>query len=112
MGQLYTLLAVYKLNWHFALTSCLGNREVDEDDEAAPWKEQEHWESDQIKKASMHVGAKDRKGSAQEYDFVFDDQIDFIKDLALAGDVVRYSIKTPLQVVLHLGGTDLDSPQA
>lgn len=64
-------------------------REVDEDEEAAPWKEQEHWETDQIKKASMHVGARDQKASAQEYEFVFDDQIDFIKDMALAGDVVR-----------------------
>jgi hypothetical protein len=67
---------------------CTGCREVDEDDEAAPWKEQENWESDQIKKASMKVGAKDKK--TQEYEFVFEDQIDFIKDMALAGDVVSF----------------------
>ncbi|CAL8468358.1 g7898 [Coccomyxa elongata] len=62
-------------------------REVDEDDEAAPWKEQENWEADQIKKASMKVGSKDKVKQAQQYEFVFEDQIDFIKDMALAGDV-------------------------
>lgn len=64
-------------------------REVDEDDEAAPWKEQENWEADQIKKATMKVGSKDKAKQAQQYDFVFEDQIDFITDMALAGDVVR-----------------------
>ncbi len=64
-------------------------REVDEEDEATPWKEQENWEVDKIKTASMKVGSKDRAKKAQEYDFVFEDQIDFIKDMALAGDVVR-----------------------
>ena len=64
-------------------------REVDEEDEATPWKEQENWEADQIKKATMKVGSKDKAKQAQQYEFVFEDQIDFIKDLALAGDVVR-----------------------
>ncbi|EIE19374.1 P-loop containing nucleoside triphosphate hydrolase protein [Coccomyxa subellipsoidea C-169] len=62
-------------------------REVDEEDEATPWKEQENWEVDKIKTATMKVGSKDRAKKAQEYDFVFEDQIDFIKDMALAGDV-------------------------
>lgn len=64
-------------------------REVDEDGEGAPWKEQETWEGEQIKKASMHVGAQDRARAAAQYDFVIDDQIEFIKDQALAGDLVR-----------------------
>jgi pre-mRNA-splicing factor ATP-dependent RNA helicase DHX16 len=64
-------------------------REVDEEDEATPWKEQENWEADQIKKATMKVGSKDKAKQAQQYEFVFEDQIDFIKDMALAGDVVR-----------------------
>ena len=63
-------------------------REVDEDGEGAPWKEQETWEGEQIKKASMHVGAQDRAAAAAQYDFVIDDQIEFIKDQALAGDLV------------------------
>ena len=64
-------------------------REVDEDNEAAPWKEQENWEGEQIAKASMAVGARDKPKQAQQYDYVFEDQIDFITDMALAGDVVR-----------------------
>ena len=35
------------------------------------------------------VGAKDKKAAAQAYEYVFEDQIDFITDMALAGDVVR-----------------------
>ena len=62
---------------------------MDEDGEGAPWKEQETWEGEQIKKASMHVGAQDRARAAAQYDFVIDDQIEFIKDQALAGDLVR-----------------------
>lgn len=73
-------------------------REVDEDDEAAPWKEQENWEADQIKKASMKVGSKDKVKQVQQYEFVFEDQIDFIKDMALAGDVV--SSYSPLRCFL------------
>ena len=75
-------------------------REVDEDNEAAPWKEQENWEGEQIAKASMAVGAKDKPKQAQQYDYVFEDQIDFITDMALAGDVVRCS----LLPVLHCSG--------
>ena len=67
-------------------------REVDEDNEAAPWKEQENWEGEQIAKASMAVGAKDKAKEAQQYEYVFEDQIDFITDMALAGDVVRNSL--------------------
>ena len=33
----------------------MARREVDEDNEAAPWKEQENWEGEQIRKASMKV---------------------------------------------------------
>ncbi|KAK9845793.1 hypothetical protein WJX81_002540 [Elliptochloris bilobata] len=62
-------------------------REVDEDGEGAPWREQETWEGEQIKKASMRVGAQDRAAAAAQYDFVIDDQIEFIKDQALAGDL-------------------------
>ncbi len=62
---------------------------MDEDNEAAPWREQENWEGEQIRKASMQVGAKDKKAAAQQYEYVFEDQIDFITDMALAGDVVR-----------------------
>ena len=77
-----TKSAAVLMRWH----GC--GREVDEDGEGAPWKEQETWEGEQIKKASMHVGAQDRAAAAAQYDFVIDDQIEFIKDQALAGDLV------------------------
>ncbi|KAL4546348.1 hypothetical protein Ndes2526B_g01575 [Nannochloris sp. 'desiccata'] len=68
-------------------------READEENAAAaeaPWAQQEAFEAEQIKKASIKVGAKDKhirnKGKEQAYDFVFEDQIDFIVDAYLAGD--------------------------
>ena len=84
---------------------------MDEDDEAAPWKEQENWEADQIKKASMKVGSKDKAKQAQQYEFVFEDQIDFIKDMALAGDVVStYHILTAFSVIAPHPTSLLGSP--
>jgi len=70
-------------------------RETEENGEGAPWKEQETWEGEQIKKASMRVGAQDRAAAAAAYDFVIDDQIEFIKDQALAGDLVRLRSAVP-----------------
>ena len=63
-------------------------RDVEDDEEATPWKEQENWEADQIRKASMGVGSKDRKKGQKEYDLVLPDQIEFITDMVMAGDVV------------------------
>ena len=60
-------------------------RDVKEDEETTPWAEQQTWESEQIKKASMKVGSKDKK--KQEYDLVFEDQIDFIIDHVEKGDL-------------------------
>lgn len=64
---------------------------MEDDEEATPWKEQETWEADQIKKASMAVGTKDRKKGQKQYDLVLPDQIEFITDMVMAGDVVRAS---------------------
>jgi pre-mRNA-splicing factor ATP-dependent RNA helicase DHX16 len=65
-------------------------READEETAAAadaPWAQQEAFEAEQIKKATMKMGAKDKtKAKEQEYDFVFEDQIEFIVDAYLAGD--------------------------
>ncbi|GBG58980.1 hypothetical protein CBR_g24329 [Chara braunii] len=52
--------------------------------------EQEAWEEHQIAKATMKFGAADKKDSAgksneEEYDYVFDDQIEFIKESIMAG---------------------------
>lgn len=73
---------------------------MEDDEEATPWKEQESWEAEHIKKASMQVGAKDRKKAQKEYDLVLPDQIEFITDMVMAGDVVR-----PLSALnTNLGG--------
>lgn len=61
------------------------------EDEATPWKEQEGWEAEQLRHATMKVGAQDRK-AAQEYDYVMDDPIEFIKDQVMAGGEVRPSL--------------------
>jgi len=64
-------------------------RDVEEEAAAAaetPWAQQEAFEAEQIKKATLKVGAKDRKGAAPEYDFVFEDQINFIVDSYLKGE--------------------------
>jgi len=61
-----------------------GCRDVKEEEETTPWAEQQSWEAEQIKKASMRVGSKDRK--KKEYDLVFEDQIEFIMDQVATGD--------------------------
>lgn len=47
--------------------------------------EQEQWEEEQQQVASVHFGAKDIKQKGSEYDYVFDDQIDFISAEILKG---------------------------
>eukprot|EP00894_Picocystis_sp_ML_P000616 jgi/Pico_ML_1/51133/g2216.t1 len=49
----------------------------------------EDWEAYQAQKAEMRYGAREKKGKQPEYNFVFEDQIDFIKDELLAGDVFQ-----------------------
>ena len=60
-------------------------RDVKEEEETTPWAEQQNWESEQIRKASMRVGSKDK--AKKEYDLVFEDQIDFIMDKVEVGDI-------------------------
>mmetsp|Transcript_26254 Transcript_26254/g.38918 ORF Transcript_26254/g.38918 Transcript_26254/m.38918 type:complete len:1058 (+) Transcript_26254:41-3214(+) len=47
--------------------------------------EQELWEEEQVKTAMVRFGAKDRKKKADEYDLVFEDQIDFISHEMMKG---------------------------
>lgn len=47
--------------------------------------EQEQWEEEQQHVAAVHFGAKDLKQKGLEYDYVFDDQIDFISSEILKG---------------------------
>ena len=62
-------------------------REPEEDD-SAPWKEQENWEGDQIRRALKKASNKDQKPPAEQYEYVFEDQIDFITDAAAKGEMV------------------------
>ncbi|CAM9482708.1 unnamed protein product [Ectocarpus fasciculatus] len=47
--------------------------------------EQEQWEEEQQQVAAVHFGAKDLKPKGSEYDYVFEDQIDFISSESLKG---------------------------
>lgn len=80
------------------------DREVDEEEEegAAPWKEQENWESHQIASASLRTGAKDIKSKQKAYDYVFEDSIAFVKDQMLAGVFGDDSSVTHLSRMTHL----------
>ena len=64
-------------------------RDVDEEEAGeTPWEQQEALEREQIKRAVTRVGSKDKKKSQDEYDLVFEDQIDFIIDSYMKGDVL------------------------
>lgn len=58
------------------------------DDDANPFKEQDQWEAHQVKQARAQFGAKDKQSEQKQYDLVYDDQIQFIKDEIMAGDGV------------------------
>ncbi|KAH0969671.1 hypothetical protein GBA52_028463 [Prunus armeniaca] len=51
-----------------------------------PFAEQEAWEDHQIGKATLKFGSKNKKQISDEYQFVFEDQIDFIKASVMDGD--------------------------
>ncbi len=74
-------------------------REPEEDD-SAPWKEQENWEGDQIKRALIKASPKDRKPPAEQYEYVFENQIDFITDAAARGEMVS-SLHSWVILVAH-----------
>uniref|UniRef100_N1QS31 RNA helicase n=1 Tax=Aegilops tauschii TaxID=37682 RepID=N1QS31_AEGTA len=54
-------------------------------DKMNPFAEQEAWEEHQIGKSKLEFGSKDRNRSSNEYQFVFDDQIDFVKSSVIEG---------------------------
>ncbi|KAJ8752726.1 hypothetical protein K2173_007036 [Erythroxylum novogranatense] len=51
-----------------------------------PFAEQEAWEEFQIGKATLKFGSKNKKQTSDDYQFVFEDQIDFIKATVMDGD--------------------------
>ncbi|KAG2437125.1 hypothetical protein HYH02_011381 [Chlamydomonas schloesseri] len=55
---------------------------------ANPHAEQEAWEAEQLKKTHVtRVGAQDAGAAAPQYDFVFEDTMDFVKADMLAGNI-------------------------
>ncbi|KAB2633578.1 pre-mRNA-splicing factor ATP-dependent RNA helicase DHX16 [Pyrus ussuriensis x Pyrus communis] len=55
-------------------------------DKMNPFAEQEAWEDHQIGKATLKFGSKNKKQMSDDYQFVFEDQIDFIKASVMDGD--------------------------
>ncbi|RLN30264.1 hypothetical protein C2845_PM05G24220 [Panicum miliaceum] len=49
------------------------------------FSEQESWEDQQIRKSQLEFRAKDRGRAGDEYEFVFDDAVEFVKAAAMAG---------------------------
>ncbi|VVA92575.1 unnamed protein product [Arabis nemorensis] len=60
-------------------------KDVDSIQKMNPFAEQEAWEDHQIGKATLSFGAKNKQAS-DDYKFVLEDQIDFIKASVLAGE--------------------------
>lgn len=62
-----------------------------------PFAEQEAWEEHQIGKATLKFGSKDKKKNNDDYEFVFEDQIDFIKATVMEGVNVEQdlSVQSP-----------------
>ncbi|KAK4710268.1 hypothetical protein R3W88_004781 [Solanum pinnatisectum] len=50
-----------------------------------PFAEQEAWEEHQIGKAMLKFGSKDRKSRSEDYQFVFEDQFEFVKAAVMDG---------------------------
>lgn len=76
--------------------------EIEDDDEATPWKEQEKWEGAQMNKTKMQLGTKERRARQKQYELVMEDQIDFIKHEYLTGDRVKPSVFVSLYSVIRI----------
>ncbi|KAI3727553.1 hypothetical protein L6452_16169 [Arctium lappa] len=62
-------------------------RDSKDGDKMNPFAEQEAWEDHQIGKATLKYGSKNKKQS-EDYNFVFEDQIEFIKGQVMGGENV------------------------
>ncbi|XP_028765073.1 pre-mRNA-splicing factor ATP-dependent RNA helicase DEAH1 isoform X1 [Neltuma alba] len=61
-------------------------RDPNAEEKMNPFAEQEAWEEHQIGKATLKFGSKNKKQASDDYQFVFEDQIDFIKASVMDGD--------------------------
>ncbi|KAK9066578.1 hypothetical protein SSX86_013901 [Deinandra increscens subsp. villosa] len=62
-------------------------RDSKDGDKMNPFAEQEAWEEHQIGKATLKYGSKNKKQS-EDYDYVFEDQIEFIQGQVMGGENV------------------------
>lgn len=60
-------------------------KDTSEADDANPFKEQQEWEAHQTKMATVQFGARDKAPAGPTYEYVFEDQINFIKDEVMGG---------------------------
>ncbi|KAF0900638.1 hypothetical protein E2562_033521 [Oryza meyeriana var. granulata] len=60
-------------------------RDPEARDKMNPFAEQEAWEEHQIGKSKLQFGSKDRKRSSDDYQYVFEDGIDFVKSSVIEG---------------------------
>ncbi|CAN6452456.1 unnamed protein product [Victoria cruziana] len=74
-----------------------------------PFAEQEAWEEHQIGKATLKFGALDRKKQTDDYEYVFEDQIEFIRASVLDG--VRYEGELPMETEASVATTMLQKLQ-
>ncbi|KAJ1406256.1 RNA helicase, DEAD-box type, Q motif [Sesbania bispinosa] len=65
-------------------------RDPNAEDKMNPFAEQEAWEEHQIGKATLKFGSKNKRQVSDDYQFVFEDQIDFIKASVMDGDNFDY----------------------
>lgn len=61
-------------------------RDSSANDKMNPFAEQEAWEEHQIGNATLKFGSKDQNQKSDDYQFVFEDQIEFIKASVMDGD--------------------------
>ena len=61
-------------------------RDSSANDKINPFAEQEAWEEHQIGKATLKFGLKDKNQKSDDCQFVFEDQIEFIKASVMDGD--------------------------
>ncbi|CAL9088587.1 unnamed protein product [Musa textilis] len=62
-------------------------------DKMDPFAEQEEWENYQSGKANLKFGSKDKKQASADYQYVFEDGVDFIKESIMDG--VNYNAEMP-----------------
>lgn len=71
-------------------------RDTGAGDKMNPFAEQEAWEEHQIGKATLKFGSKDKKQTSEDYQYVFEDQIEFIKASVMDGD--KYEGELPTEM--------------